>query len=172
MKSVVNKLFFSFLLVVNLVYAQSALSDGALIKRQVEDAPIYSHYGVMYKGHVTHYDKNGVHVSTIEEFAKDHDIKVVCKGLSKDDLVSFYKRYQLVIKKYKSSNYNALYNNCEHFAIELVTGIKKSFQSEESLKIFLSYWNEMKKQIMLKNPNSQNYIKAIDIYIDDFIKKN
>ena len=143
----------------------SALSDGAIIRRPIKEVQFLYHYGVMYHGKVSHFNQNGYHYSTLEQFADTATIKVLKYGLTGEDLKKFKIRAEKVIAKYKVSKYDAIHNNCEHFAMEMVYGVKKSFQSDEVVSYMKDYWPLAKKQMLSKNPNSAMFVDFIDTFL-------
>lgn len=157
-------------------FAQSALSDGAIITRPVIDnngkaVPFYTHFGVMWGGKVSHWDQFGHHLSTLDEFAKGQTVKVLSKGLTGKNLIDFKTRYKKTVELYKQGKYDAVKNNCEHFAMECVWGVKRSIQSETTLEMSKIYWAEMKKTILIKNPGAKSYVDMMDVYFQNKIKE-
>jgi len=158
------------------IFAQSALSDGAIITRPVIDdngrpVPFYTHFGVMWGGRVSHWDQAGHHLSEISEFAKGQNIKVLARGLSGKQLEDFRKRYNETVELYKRGKYDAVKNNCEHFVMEVTYGIRRSVQSETTLEMSKIYWTEMKKTIIAKNPGAESYIQMMDVYFQKQMQK-
>jgi len=163
-----------FLLSFNM-FAQSALGDGAIITRPVIDdngrpVPFYNHFGVMWQGKVSNWDQNGHHLITLEEFAKKQTVKVLSPGLTGKDLQNFKTRYKNTVELYKQGKYDAVKNNCEHFAMEMVYGVKRSLQSETTIEMSKIYWTEMKKTILVKNPGAKSYIDMMDVYFQNQMK--
>jgi hypothetical protein len=149
----------------------TALSDGAIIYRPVKDVQFLYHYGVMYKNKVAHFNQTGFHYTTIDEFASGaNEVKVLKYGLTGKDYEEFKIRAKKVIAKYKTSKYDAVHNNCEHFAMEMVYGVKKSIQSDMVVGYMQDYWPVAKKQMLAKNPNSAMYIDFIDTFLAKNIK--
>lgn len=171
------KIIISLILLLNsLNIFSSALSDGAIISRNIinkngDPIAFYKHYGVMYKGKVCHYNESGYHYTSIDEFARGQKVTVVSAGLSKENLKKFNDRIKSITAKYKNSKYDAIHNNCEHFAMELVFGIKRSVQSDLTKDMILTYWSDMKSQMIKRNGESiKPYIDVFDVYLNEKIK--
>lgn len=165
-----KKLIFLLLLLPLIANGQTALSDGALLMRQIKDMPYFYHYGVMYQGKVAHYSVDGFKYTTLEEFADGLPVTVVLKGKYGEDLKNFKKRYKIVVEQYKKTKYDAVNNNCESFANFLVFGVDKSFQSQYVVEKVQTYWGPIKTQILFKSPQSKSYIDLVDAYINNITK--
>lgn len=143
----------------------NSLDDGAIVYRPVKDVKYLFHYGVMYNKKVIHFNQNGLHISTMYEFADGCDsVKVWKRGLVGEDYKKFKLRVNKVISEYKLAKYDALNNNCEHFAMYMVYGVKKSIQSDVVKSCISDYWPSARKQI-LKNPKSAAYVDLMDTLI-------
>jgi len=172
-------------------YSQTALSDGAIIRRPIVSEngnaiKFYFHYGVIYgtksvkdkNGKVTkvimvsHYGENGLMYTTLDEFAKNEEIKVITKGIEPNspEMIEFKKRYNSIVTKYKTSAYNAINNNCEHFVMELIYGIHKSFQSDYTVSFVKTSWQEYKYFMVKEHPELTGYADMIDQYINNNLK--
>jgi len=143
-----------------------ALGDGAIISRPIQGLGGFRHYGVMIGGMVAHYNQYGYHLDSISDFAAGDIVKVVKRGLTGDNLKIFKKRYRAIIKKYDKSDYDAMKNNCEHFANEMVFGKHISMQSDLTQDMMKSY-NPMIREEISKSklsyllPAYDNYVKKI-----------
>ena len=162
-------ILFLFLILTINSYAQTALSDGALISRPCKNAPYLLHFGVMWCGKVTHYNETGLHISTLEEFAGTETVKIITKGMTGESLKQFKIRGKKLLEEYKYLKYDAMNNNCEHFATEMVFGIKKSLQSNSAKEYIQNYWPILKEKMLKENPKSQFYVQVLDAYFKKYM---
>lgn len=143
----------------------SALSSGAIIRRPIKDVQFLYHYGIMLDDKVVHYNQTGLHVSSLDSFAQGATVTVLQKGLVGDEYKTFRERAKNVIKQYRSSKYDAIHNNCEHFVMEMRYGIKQSIQSDAIQTYVKNYYPSVRQNILSSHPNSKVFVDLIDTYL-------
>lgn len=86
----------------------------------------YSHHGIYAGGgKAVHYLREGVALTSLEEFAGGGKIRVKRHLVKKDGDEILSRAYS----RLGEDRYNLIFNNCEHFASWCATGIPVSFQA-------------------------------------------
>lgn len=90
------------------------------IVTSLADTCLYRHYSVWANGKVYHFNESGAHCQTEAEFMAKRRLMREIEATQSDEEVEQY--YQA----HRSSQYDMLTYNCEHFAYECAMGRKQS----------------------------------------------
>jgi hypothetical protein len=142
-----------------------ALGDGAIISRPIKGLGGFKHYGVMLKNKVVHFNQYGLHTDELDVFSEGATVKVVRPGLMGEALERFKHNIKHIMAKYKSSSYDAMKNNCEHFVNELAYGQKVSMQANLTKEMVISY------DTLIRNELSKNKLAILIPVYDAAVKK-
>ena len=146
-------------------FSQKAYGDGTILRRFVKSTAFLYHYGIVYQGSVVHYDQDGLHTSTLEQFSGGMDVKIIRRSMQGRELAELKNRMKQVKAKYKKAKYDVMNNNCEHFAMELAFGIKKSAQSTVAAEYFSTVWPIEKAKMLKAHPKAGAYLDLVDAYL-------
>jgi hypothetical protein len=130
------------------------LYDGNIIQRKIEGSPFF-HFGVIKGDKIIHFDDNGVHTTTLQEFSKGFPVK-----LTSEKNVDLEKRLY-VLDKYRKTKYDMFTNNCEHFAYELVFDKKISKQTDDVMLYLKKSAPVMENYLLKKYPQHEDEIKLL-----------